>query len=1213
MPPALSAGDWCRLKSALRTHRPARDESHPPTVPNRPSPMRLKRVRLFGFKTFADRTELSLEGGIIAVVGPNGCGKSNLVDGILWGLGEGNARHLRAQTGQDVIFSGSSRRKGVGFSEVNLLFDNEDGSLPIDTPEVSITRRLTRSGESDYAINRQSCRLRDIYDLLADSGLGRAGYSIVGQKEIDSALSASAEDRRGWIDEAAGVQRYRARKQESQRRLSQAAEHLTRVADILRELESQREPLKDEAEVALRYRNIAGTLREVEISLLVGEVSKAVREVREAELRIEETVRVSQQEQARADALEGEARDSTLKLAALELDLDGLRSQHQESITALERAEANLRLLQQRMEALGEQEKHLTDDAAAVELRIVEARAEVELLDAEAAAESESFHLLQTELAGAGEETRRLGKLLADVDTELRKAREAHAKKLKAEAEQAHRNERLVLSRREFAGAEKAIPEIEGAIVEARGAHEALAALQAEAQQHIRSLEDRLATLRVEEDKDAQGVRRALGEKAALEGRIRGIEATIDAHEGLNQGARAVLEAASAGVLSARYVLVGEAVDVKKELAKAIETALGASAQDLIVEDQADAKEAIDWLKSKRAGRATFQPIPLMRPSEASSELRRLVHERGMVGRASELVNCEARYRPVIDSLLGRILVAETLEDALRHARTSGWSRIVTLDGEVLHSGGAVTGGQLSRQGYGIVQRKADLQDLERELGRFDKVVSEQEKRSKQRQDSRAAMQKDIEAARRSIAEGQGEREEARQFLQTMLDELKTAQREHERLRRDIEALTKVEPADAAESGDPQEIEGRRDELLRSLASKSADENQAESRLREVESRMSQARSRLDAGNRRLQTAREHEEHRKSRLSNLEPERARIGEQAEQTEHVRLAAHAKREELDNKLSQAQIAKKILLEESGRLIEEARASRDNAAAVGDAAHQAELTRARAEARRATSLERLYQEYGMTEEDALEQEGVHEVPPDASAVVNRLRREMRAMGDVNLGAIEAYERLTTRYDELHAQQEDILEGIAQVESSIKELDKMTRDRFDKTFAAVQENFTEMFTKLFGGGEGRLALTDPTNTLESGIDLQVTLPGKRRQPLNLLSGGERSLCATAFLLALLRVKPSPLVVLDEVDAPLDGANVERFTAALKEFTHRTQFLVITHNPITIAAADVWAGISMQEPGVSLLLPFTPPQATLPDMDEPTKAVDLATSVVQ
>jgi chromosome segregation protein len=1166
--------------------------------------MRLKRVRLFGFKTFADRTELSLEGGIIAVIGPNGCGKSNLVDGILWGLGEGNARHLRAQTGQDVIFSGSSRRKPVGFSEVNLLFDNEDGSLPIDTPEVSITRKLTRSGDSDYAINRQSCRLRDIYDLLADSGLGRSGYSIVGQKEIDAALSASAEDRRGWIDEAAGVQRYRARKQESQRRLAQAADHLTRVADILRELETQREPLREEAEVAIRYKNILESLREVEIGLLVADVAKAVREVQEAERRIEESLRLSREELTRADAREAQARESTEQIAGLERELDQLRTQHQDSITALERAEANLRLLQQKLEALAEQEQHLTEDESVVQQRIREAEDEVELLTAEAAADTEAFHALQTELAGAGEETKKLGRQLDEIESELKRAREVQARKLRLDADRAHREERLSIAKRELAGLERGLPDLLSAIEEARQAFEALASRATDSQQTIKALEDSVAAIRVEEDKDAQGVRRALAEKSTIEGRIRGIEATIDAHEGLSQGARAVLEAANAGLLKAEYVLVGEAIEVEKDLARAIETALGASSNDLIVEDQTYAKEAIEWLKSKRAGRATFQPIPLMRPSEPTSEFRRLMHERGMVGRASELVSCPARFRPVIDSLLGRILVAETLDDALRHARTGGWSRIVTLEGEVVHAGGAVTGGQLSRQGYGLVQRKADLLELENELAKFDKVVAEQEKRSQKRQSERARLNEQVEALRQASREGQAEREEARSFLQTLSDELKGAQREQERLQRDIETLGRQDPVAEVDAGDPHEIEGRRDEVLRALAAKSSDHEQAESRLREVEARASQARSRLEAGRRRLQIARETEEQRKVRLGNLEPERARIGEQAEQTERNRIGEIDRRNTLQKRLDEKQAERKALQESVAKLNEEARAARDNAAAVGDAAHQAELTRARAEARRATALERLYQEYGMTEEDALEQEGKHEVPPDASALVNRLRREIRAMGDVNLGAIEAFERLTTRFDELHAQQQDILDGIEQVESSIKELDKMTRDRFNNTFKAVQEGFTEMFQKLFGGGEGRLELTDPTNTLESGIDVIVQLPGKKRQPLNLLSGGERSLCASAFLFALLKVKPSPLVVLDEVDAPLDGANVERFANALKEFTHSTQFLVITHNPTTIAAADVWAGISMQEPGVSVLLPFTPPQATLPEMDEATLA---------
>jgi len=375
------------------------------------------------------------------------------------------------------------------------------------------------------------------------------------------------------------------------------------------------------------------------------------------------------------------------------------------------------------------------------------------------------------------------------------------------------------------------------------------------------------------------------------------------------------------------------------------------------------------------------------------------------------------------------------------------------------------------------------------------------------------------------------------------------------------------------------------------MASKSADADQAEARLREAEARASQAVARVEVGQRRLKSARDAEENRMRKLESLEPERLRIQSERLETASARQKAVLEKGEADQRLEQAQGERRECLEESLRLAEQAKNARENAAAVADAAHQAEIGRARAESRRATASQRLYEEYSMGEEDALAQVGLHDVPADAHAVVQRLRRDLRAMGDVNLGAIEAYERLNHRFEELEAQTNDVLEGITQVETSIRELDRLTRDRFVTTFTAVQSAFTDMFQKLFGGGEGYLALTDAEHVLDSGIELQITLPGKKRQALQLLSGGERSLSAMAFLFALLKVKPSPLVVLDEVDAPLDGRNVERFGNTLMEFTESTQFIVITHNPTTIEMASVMLGVSMQEPGVSVLLPVRLP----------------------
>lgn len=1156
--------------------------------------MRLKRVRIFGFKTFADRTEFSLEGGIIAVVGPNGCGKSNLVDAILWGLGEGNARQLRAHTSQDVIFGGSSTRKPVGFTEVTLLFDNEDGGLPIDCAEVSITRRLNRAGESEYAINRQPCRLRDVHELLADSGLGRAGYSIVGQKEIDQALAASPEDRRAWVDEAAGVQRYRARKLESQRRLVAANTHLQRVDDILRELEDQREPLREEAEVASRYKSANNSLRAVESGLLIHEVSKAAAEMRTLQTRIDESIKIQRTEVQEADRLESESRASAENVEELDRKAERIRRTVQECLTAVERAQAEVRLGEERLLSLDELERSLAPAAVEGLTRIDQAGADLETVRAETIAEREALDKLRSESAGAGERYGLLVAKLKEVEARLAEARAAHAEALKREAERAHRADRLKEIRRELEGIKKAEPELQEALEEAKAAAATVnVAIQGD-REAVKKLEAELSAIRRQEEQDAEVLRRWLSERSSIEGRVRGIEATIEAHEGLAQGARAVMEARHRGVLSGNYEPVGQALDVPQDLALAIETALGGAANDLIVDRESDAKAAIAWLKEHRLGRATFQPIPLMRPVEASTELRRLLGEKGVLGRASDLVSCEPRNRPVIESLLGRVLIVEDLDTSLSLAKTSGWRSIVTLDGEVVHSSGAVTGGHAAKQLYGLVQRKADLNQLEKQLGELSKKIAEAEARSRNFGRSRAGIETSLRECGEWISARREEAEEANSFYQSLNDEWTSMGRSRTRLETEYERLSGEKP-EAKPDVDLRAIEVERDSLLKEIAAGSVDAEQAEERLREMDQRVAQAEARLQAAERRLKAALEDEQHRERRLAHVGPERERISSEIAAQKAKLQGSETSRQAAERELASVQTERASLHEQASLKTREARAARDNAAAVADAAHQAELSRARADMKRVAAAQRLFEEYGVSEEEAMEQaEGIH-VPPDAAGLVSRLRRELKAMGDVNLGAIEAFERLTQRFDELDGQRADILEGMAQVESSIKELDKLTRDRFLTTFSQLQIAFSEILARLFGGGEGSISLTDPGSLLDTGIEIEVTLPGKKRQRLELLSGGERALCATAFLFSLLQVKPSPLVVLDEVDAPLDGRNVERFAELLQSFTASTQFIVITHNPTTIESAPVWLGVTMQEPGVSTLAPIRLPASAL------------------
>lgn len=1155
--------------------------------------MRLKRVRVFGFKTFADRTDFDVDGSVIAVVGPNGCGKSNLVDAILWGLGEGSPRQLRAETGQDVIFAGSKSRKPLGYAEVTLLFDNEDGALPLETSEVAITRRLTRAGESEYEINRRNCRLKDILELLADSGLGRAGYAIVGQRDIDQALAASPEDRRDWIDEAAGVMRYRTRKSEALRRLQSAQQHLTRVADLLTEIEAQREPLKDESGAARTYKSILSSLKEVESGLLIVEVAKAAHEVDALQSRIDETTRLGEKECRLGDSLERELQRATDTISHLEKSLDSLRARQHKALTDFERAEADLKLGEQKLKSLTDLEEGISEEAGTSTKRVTEAESELKHAADEAEGEDRKLEETRVVTAGAGQEAKELSDELKAMGVQIAKARSLHAELLKHEAEEAHRKERLADIRRESKGIEESLPELREGAFEAERALADQANGVSVAESAIEKLRSEIAGLDAGDEGTRDHARKLLSARAQLEGKIRGIEATISAHEGLQQGARAVLDAARSKKLEGKFTPVGEAIEVPKEIALAIDTALGGAANDLIVDDERQAKAAIGFLKETGGGRATFQPLSLMRPARMTPDLEKVLARKGVVGRASELVKCDARYRLVVESLLGRVVIVENLDDAFALAKSFGWNRIVTQEGEVLHHSGSVAGGHGSKPAYGMVQRKADLAELRKQVQELDKQTRALGAEESKRQKAREKIEEKIERAKGSLVDNQREVQEARDWLQSLTDELNSTLKAQEKLLSELRRLEQSQ-AKEVESVDLAQLETKRDEILKQLAARSADAEQADERLREAEQRLAQARLRKEQAERRLQHLRDLQRGRERKLHNLEPERKKAWAEIAEAEKQRELAVKERENVGRELHSAQEKRRDSLDRSLQLTEQIKQARVSAQKATEQAHQAELSRARSDARRANSAQRLLEEYGITEDHAVAKAPEIEIPKDAAAVTSRLRRELKSMGDVNLGAIEAYERLTTRFDALHEQREDILGGIREIESSVRELDSLTRERFRKTFEQVQGAFAEMFDKLFPGGVGKVRLTDPNDLLSSGIEIDITLAGKKRQKLELLSGGERSLCATAFLFALLKVKPSPLVVLDEVDAPLDGRNVERFNELLREFATTAQFIVITHNPATIAAAPVWIGVTMQEPGVSTLVPARLPVHT-------------------
>lgn len=1156
--------------------------------------MRLKRIRLFGFKTFAERTEISLDGDIVAIVGPNGCGKSNIVDGLVWGLGESNMRSVRAQTGKEVVFAGSSHRKPLGYAEVSVTFDNEDGLLPIDAAEATVTRRVTREGDNTYQINRRNCRLRDVAELLADTGLSRTGYAIVSQSEIDQALAASSYQRRQWIDEAAGVQRYRLRRVEAMRRLAAANEHLSRVDDVIRELENQRGPLEREAKEALEYRELTGRLKGIETGLLACELVDAGEALLEAQARIDALRNTIAAEAALAEQHSEAARAAQAEATSLEAAQ--LRALGDESAATRQAdlARTALEVARARLASLSDLESALEEEGQAGQERLEHAQSD--LASARAQAEKDVAALAELNRLSEGTDARAqsLTAALEQAEARLAEAKAQDDRRRAYEIEAAHRERRSQDLERELIGALKAMDELRDALVaaerelaEATEAYDAakagLEGIVAVASEVGRAVEEASARRR-----------ELLSRSAMLEGKRAGLQASLDAHDGLSAGSRAVLEAAKRGEIAGEFLPVGEALDVEPAHAAAIDAALGAAANDLIVANEALAKQAIAFLRDQRAGRATFQPLTLVRKREATTAAR-LANRPGVVGVASEIAHTEDRYRPVIESLLGRVLVVEDLDAAFRLVGTPGWSKAVTLDGDVVFAGGAVTGGKSARHGAGMVERAAELAAAETELAALAKELATLDATLEKLALDEEARQSARKEADESLAPLAKARDEALAFRHAVFAEHNETERACARLKAEREELAK--PVEVPQEADLEAAESAREAALRDWAEFSA---QSASQLSERDAAVARAKASADRVaelEKRLAAIAEAIESGKARRVNVGPEteslQLQIAEAA--AEHEKWQAEVRK--AADEAAKLATAKAEAQERAREAERAASAARTAGSAAEAESHKLEIALTRHDLKRASAAARLLEEYGIEEAAAraIAEQGRPE--PDAASLVASLRRQIKAMGDVNVGAIEAYERLSVRYEELSVQRADVVGGKEQIEASIRELDKLTSERFAATFEEVRKQFKETFVKVFEGGEAEISLVEADDPLDAGVDIQVTLPGKRRQRLELLSGGERALGALTFLCSLLKVRPSPLVVLDEVDAPLDGRNVERFVALLRSFEGRSQFVVVTHNQVTIENSDVWLGVSMQEPGVSTVIPFRAPQEASSD----------------
>ncbi len=1174
--------------------------------------MRLKRLEIQGFKSFARPVCLDFGPGITAIVGPNGSGKSNISDALRWVMGEQSAKSLRGQKMEDVIFAGSEGKKPLGMAEVQLTLDNTAGFFPLDYSEVTVARRVYRSGESEFYINKQDCRLRDIHDLFTDTGLGREGYSIIGQGQIDAVLSARSEDRRVLLEETAGIVKYRQRKEQALRKLDDTSVDLLRVTDILYELQSQLGPLSEQAEQARLYLDLAERLQiaELDHQSLAWQAldTKWVRSEttlnglkQEYETYSDELVAVAREQERLADdinSLEGEIESHQEQLSLLteaynqgihriELYEERIKNQaaRSEQLTGLIRArEEELRLLKDEDGGLGDEVQELLAQIRVQESEITTFQSELQDLHQDQRETQEKvnemkdhFFDFMRELA----ERRNFQRGFAERKHNLQAQIGANQKELQ-ELEEKQMTKELSI---------RGFKERQSELAEQLGTAEALAA------ETLKIVEETKAALA----KKQQELRGKEGELAQVKSRLKTLQELEEGYEGYALGVRRIMQHGDMSQLV--LGTVADVVTVPVGLETAYEVALGASLQNLLTTGEEDAKRIIAWLKKVQGGRVTILPLDSVRGAEFSHAQKRLLTQGGVLGSALDLLTFAEQYRPALASLLGRVVITEDLDTALAlKRRLAQFSRIVTRDGSVVFPSGAMTGGSINSRTSGLLARKGQLVQLEGKvtaLGEQLQVLSDEETalahaiaRSEEDQVrlQREGVETRLEAQRveQALSQARLEGEIMGRTRQELEDKNATSTALLENLAAEGEAaaagVVQLEQEETLRREQIRRQETALTELTAVLDQRSLHQTQKQVQLAELKGTLENQRILLANLEQKQQSAHKAREEACVELDSLASSRVENEQVILETKEANEENAQARGELQGVLQQEKQARQDLQKEHTRLgaeliqVEKEQLGRERALYKCEV-EQEQLERERTQilsvlAERDLSLEAILEREVTVKEGTLKRN------------IAELRSQIKDLGLVNPGATEEHERVLQRCTFLQAQLEDLNEARERLQEVISEMDKLCRTKLRDVFRQVQVEFGKIFNQLFLGGQAELVLTDPESILTTGIDIMARPPGKKLQNLLVLSGGERALTAIALLFAIRRVQPTPFWVLDEIDAALDESNLGRFVELMEEFAKDTQFLVVTHRPQTMEAAHTLYGVTMGDDGFSQII---------------------------
>lgn len=1175
--------------------------------------MYLKKLELQGFKSFADKTVLEFMPGITTVIGPNGSGKSNISDAIRWVLGEQSMKSLRGSKTEDVIFAGTQNRKSLGFAEVSMVMDNSDQKLPIEYNEVTITRKLYRSGESGYYINKTPCRLKDVLELFMDTGIGKDGYSIIGQGKIDEILSNKSEERRHIFEEAAGIVKYRVRKAESEKKLEQTKLNLLRINDIISEIEANIEPTKIQAEKAKEYLRLRDELKSIEIGLFIHNINdykKRIEEVindqdiyntqlvRENERlsniqELKEKLRASldsiteQIEKMQNLGFENEKKKEQIK-ADININLEKINNNNA-NFERLEKEiienDERLKVLEEEINQKNDKKTNLTENKDKFVKELEEKEAELKKL------------------------TDKMSEKELDMETKKKKVEDNTDEKyeisnaistLKANVENSNSRKKVVEEEIDVN-----ISELDSSRMQKSEISQKFAEIEAK-REKIKSDLNKIDEKRKESDAKLKEydlkINQCESEIRMKDSRMKFLIETEKEKEGYIRSVKSILQDCEKDLSLKKGVhgVIANLISVPKEYETAIEMCLGQSMQNIVTDTEEDAKKLVEHLRKFNLGRASFLPIT----SVKGKKLDKIKSEKGVIGIASDLVKFDKKYEQIVLSLLGRTLIVDTMDNAIAIARKNSYGfRIVTLQGDVLNPSGAISGGSVSTKTVNILGRSREIEELKKTIAELEKKV---EKLKKDKSEYESSIEdlleeieglenelKDIEIVYATEKQRVSSIEEAvskvEKRLEKLRDEKKSIEEQlkiNEQTQNDLnEKISAIDEENKKLSEEIEEFSNHNKETQTIVDDLNFDITNLKisvSSFDESEASINEIVERINNDIENLKQSTENKKEQKIKLTEendkLEELNIKLNEEAENLLKEVSNSGTKVEELKND----RITKNQKLEEAEENFTDQMEKIDG---LKEQVNKADIKKSKYEVELEQIISKMWEEYEITPNDP----GEYEEPKNVAEVqkqVNKIRGEMKDLGSVNIDSIEEYKKLKERYDFMNEQRLDLETTMAKLRNVITDMTTVMKKQFEDRFRVINKNFSEVFVELFGGGKAELKLTDEDNILESGIEIEVQPPGKKLQNMMLLSGGERAFTAIALLFAILKINPAPFCVLDEIEAALDDVNVYRFAEYLKKFAQESQFLVITHRKGTMEAANTVYGITMQENGISKLL---------------------------